>query len=164
HRQARTTAVRAGAVTDGRDGEGGGDGRRQRGFRRAGRPPRGHDGGAVRARGRPRRRRASRRPLDGAARAAARVTAAAMRVFLHSGGPLGPTGRAGLQEFLGPITRVAFVTAATLFDEAAYFERIRAALAPPAPEGAGLEGLHLRWNDGPLETPERADAVVMGGG
>ena len=87
-----------------------------------------------------------------------------MRVFLHSGGPLGPVGRAALPEFLGPITRVAFVTAASLHDEETYFERIRAALAPAPPDGAGLDVLHLKWDDRPLETLARADAVFMGGG
>ena len=45
-----------------------------------------------------------------------------------------------------------------------YFERIRAALAPPPPEGAGLDVLHLKWDDRPLETLRRADALFMGGG
>jgi dipeptidase E len=87
-----------------------------------------------------------------------------MRVFLHSGGPLGPVGRAALPEFLGPLHRVAFVTAANLHDEAAGFERIRAALAPPPPEGAGLELLHLRWNAEPLAMLAEAEALFMGGG
>jgi dipeptidase E len=86
------------------------------------------------------------------------------RLFLHSGGPLGPTGRAALPGFLGPLIRVAFVTAATLCDETASFERVRATLAPPAPDGAGLEPIHLRWNDRPLETLARAEALFMGGG
>jgi dipeptidase E len=87
-----------------------------------------------------------------------------MRIFLHSGGPLGAEGRAALPGFLGRLTRVAFVTAASLHDEGTYFERIRAALAPPPPEGAGLDLLHLKWDDRPLETLERAEAVFMGGG
>ena len=40
-----------------------------------------------------------------------------MRIFLHSGGLLGPAGRAALPEFLGGLTRIAFVTAASLHDE-----------------------------------------------
>jgi dipeptidase E len=87
-----------------------------------------------------------------------------MRIFLHSGGPLGPAGRAALPEFLGSLTRIAFVTAASLHDEGVYFERIRAALAPPPPEGAGLDVLHLKWDDRPLETLRGADALFMGGG
>jgi dipeptidase E len=87
-----------------------------------------------------------------------------MRVFLHSGGPLGPVGRAALPDFLGAVERIAFVTAATLHDEALYFERVRATLAPPPPDGAGLELIHLRWDDQPLETLAAAEALFMGGG
>jgi len=86
------------------------------------------------------------------------------RALLHSGGPLGPAGRAALPDFLGALRRLAFVTAANLFDEAAYFERVRAALAPAPPEGAGLELSHLRWDERPLETLARAEALFMGGG
>jgi len=87
-----------------------------------------------------------------------------MRVFLHSGGPLGPVGRAALPDFFGPRRRVAFVTAANLHDEAVYFERIRAALEPAPPEGAGLELSHLRWDRDPLTTLADAEALFMGGG
>ena len=87
-----------------------------------------------------------------------------MRVFLHSGGPLGPVGRAALPDFFGPRRRVAFVTAANLGDEAVSFERIRAALEPAPPEGAGLELLHLRWDREPLATLASAEALFMGGG
>ena len=37
-------------------------------------------------------------------------------------------------------------------------------LQPPPPEGAGLELLHLRWNDRPLDVLARAEALFMGGG
>jgi len=87
-----------------------------------------------------------------------------MRVLLHSGGPLGPEGRREVADFLGDRRRVAFVTAASLYDEEAYFARVSAILAPPPPEGAGLELLHLRWNDGALATLGRAEALFMGGG
>jgi dipeptidase E len=87
-----------------------------------------------------------------------------MRVFLHSGGPLGPVGRAALPDFFGPRRRVAFVTAANLDHEAAYFERVRAALEPAPPDGAGLELLHLRWDRDPLATLASAEALFMGGG
>jgi dipeptidase E len=87
-----------------------------------------------------------------------------VRVLLHSGGPLGPVGRAALPDFLGPLRRVAFVTAASLHDESASFERVRAVLGPPPPEGAGLELLHLRWNADPLVTLGQAEALFMGGG
>jgi dipeptidase E len=87
-----------------------------------------------------------------------------MRVFLHSGGPLGPVGRAALPDFLGPLRHVAFVTAASLHDPVATFERVRAALEPAPPDGAGLELLHLRWDREPLDTLARAEALFMGGG
>ena len=87
-----------------------------------------------------------------------------MRALLHSGGPLGPVGRAALSDFFGPRRRVAFVTAANLHDETASFERIRAALEPAPPEGAGLDLLHLRWDREPLATLADADALLMGGG
>ncbi len=87
-----------------------------------------------------------------------------MRVLLHSGGPLGPDGRAGLSAFLGERRRVAFVTAASLHDEAAYFARVSAMLQPAPPDGAGLELMHLRWDKRPLDVLERAEALFMGGG
>jgi len=87
-----------------------------------------------------------------------------MRVLLHSGGPLGPDGRREVLDFLGGQRRVAFVTAASLHDESAYFARVRGLLGVPPPEGAGLELLHLRWNDRPLDTLGRAEALFMGGG
>ena len=87
-----------------------------------------------------------------------------MRVLLHSGGPLGPDGRREILGFLGGHRRVAFVTAASLHDETAYFTRVQSLLGVPGPEGAGLELLHLRWNDRPLDTLGRAEALFMGGG
>jgi dipeptidase E len=87
-----------------------------------------------------------------------------MRILLHSGGPLGPDGRAALPVFLGARKRVAFVTAASLYDESAYFERVRAILGSPPPEGAGLDVVHLRWNDRPLDTLASVEALFMGGG
>jgi dipeptidase E len=88
-----------------------------------------------------------------------------MRVFLHSGGLLlRPEGLREITDFLGGLRRVALVSAASLYDEAAYFERLKAFLGSPAPEGAGLELLHLRWNDRPLDTLAGAEALFMGGG
>ena len=91
-----------------------------------------------------------------------------MRVLLHSGGPLGADGRAQVREFFaaggGRLPRVAFVTAATMGDEALYFERVQGMLGPPPPEGAGLELLHCRWRHAPLETLASAEAVFVGGG
>jgi dipeptidase E len=87
-----------------------------------------------------------------------------MRVLLHSGGPLGPEGRREILGFLGGHRRVAFVTAASLHDESAYFARVQSLLGVPQPEGAGLELLHLRWNERPLDTLGRAESLFMGGG
>jgi dipeptidase E len=90
-----------------------------------------------------------------------------MRALLlsNSGTPFLEHARPHIAEFLGGRgRRVAFVTAASLADEAAYWERARAALEPPPPAGAGLEVLHLRWDDAPLATLERAEAVFVGGG
>jgi dipeptidase E len=87
-----------------------------------------------------------------------------MRVLLHSGGPLGPDGRREILDFLGGLRRVAFVTAASLHDEAAYFARVESLLGVAPPEGAGLELLHLRWNDRPEAALARAEALFMGGG
>jgi dipeptidase E len=87
-----------------------------------------------------------------------------MRVLLHSGGPLGPDGRREILDFLDGRHRVAFVTAASLHDEEAYFARVQSVLGVPPPEGAGLELVHLRWNDRPLDTLGRVEALFMGGG
>ena len=76
-----------------------------------------------------------------------------MRVLLHSGGLLlHPTGLREIVDFLGGLRHVALVTAASLHDEALTFSRLQGFLSPPPPTGAGLELLHLRWNDRPLET------------
>jgi dipeptidase E len=87
-----------------------------------------------------------------------------MRVLLHSGGPLGAEGRRIVGEFLASAPRVGFVTAANLHDERGYFERVRGMLAPPPPEGAGLELVHIRWNARPLPALAGVEAVFMGGG
>src|SRR5712692_8869504 len=65
---------------------------------------------------------------------------------------------------MGAARRVAVVTAASLLDERAHFERISAALSPAPPEGAGLELLHLRWSEQPLDTLRKAEALFVGGG
>ena len=88
-----------------------------------------------------------------------------MRVLLHSGGLLlHPTGLREIVDFLGGLRRVALVTAASLHDEALTFSRLQGFFSPPPPTGAGLELLHLRWNDRPLETLAQAEALFMGGG
>ena len=88
-----------------------------------------------------------------------------MRALLHSGGLLlRPEGLQEIADFLGPVRRVALVTAASMHDEAATFARFQSFVSPPPPAGAGLELLHLRWNDRPLETLAEAQALFMGGG
>src|SRR6058998_3185180 len=82
-----------------------------------------------------------------------------MRVLLHSGRPLGPDGRAGLSAFLGERRRVAFVTAASLHDEAAYFARVSAMLRPPPPDVAGPT--ILTTNDWNVVALERFDALSL---
>ncbi|HVA65381.1 MAG TPA: dipeptidase PepE [Elusimicrobiota bacterium] len=86
------------------------------------------------------------------------------RVQIHAGGPLSPAAKAALGAFFGERRKVAFLTAANLQDEDAYFERVRRALEPAAPEGAGLSLIHLRWNSRPLETLAQAEALFVGGG
>jgi dipeptidase E len=85
-----------------------------------------------------------------------------MRALLisNSGRPFLAWCLPAIVDFLGPARTVAFVTAANLGDEAAYFERARAALA----DGAGLSLLHLRWDAAPRATLERAEALFVGGG
>jgi dipeptidase E len=88
-----------------------------------------------------------------------------MRALLHSGGLLlRPDGLREIGDFLGGLRRVTLVTAASLHDEAATFSRFNAFLSPAPPAGAGLDLLHLRWNDRPLETLAQAEALFMGGG
>jgi dipeptidase E len=71
---------------------------------------------------------------------------------------------AEVRDFLGAAKRVAFVTAANLYDEVAYHVRAQEALAPAPPQGAGIELLHLRWDRDPLTVLARADALFVGGG
>ncbi|MBI4561372.1 MAG: dipeptidase PepE [Candidatus Rokubacteria bacterium] len=89
-----------------------------------------------------------------------------MRILLisNSGKPFLEHCKAWIFQFLGPARKVAFVTAAILYDEAAYYERAREALEGPRPAGADLELLHLRGDAHPLVTLEQADALFMGGG
>ena len=90
-----------------------------------------------------------------------------MRVLLisNSGRPFLEHARPHIAGFLGgAVKRLAFVTAASLADEVAYYQRAQAALAPPPPDGVGVQVLHLRWDAEPLATLGRADAVFVGGG
>ncbi len=83
----------------------------------------------------------------------------------NSGRPFLEHARPHIADFLGGgVRRLAFVTAANLGDEVAYFERARAALEPPPPAGCALEVLHLRWNADPLATLDQAEAIFLGGG
>ncbi|MDE1977180.1 MAG: dipeptidase PepE [Elusimicrobia bacterium] len=86
------------------------------------------------------------------------------RVQLHAGGPLSSSAKAALAAFFGERRKVAFLTAASLNNEESYFERVRQALEPAQPQGAGLSLLHLRWDRQPLETLGRAEALFVGGG
>lgn len=90
-----------------------------------------------------------------------------MRVLLisNSGTPFLEHARPHIAAFLGgAVKRLAFVTAASLGDPVAYWERARAALEPAPPAGCGLEVLHLRWDQDPLGTLARAEAIFVGGG
>jgi dipeptidase E len=83
----------------------------------------------------------------------------------NSGRPFLEHARPHIADFLGPaVRRLAFVTAANLGDEVAYHLRAQAALAPPPPDGVGVQVLHLQWDKDPLGTLARADAVFVGGG
>jgi dipeptidase E len=84
-----------------------------------------------------------------------------MRVLLvsNSGRPFLEHCRDAIAAFLGDRRRVAFVTAASYDDEAAYCDLARQALAP-----VGLEILHLDCERQPLAVLERAQALFVGGG
>jgi len=89
-----------------------------------------------------------------------------MRMLLvsNSGRPFLAHCMAHVREFLGTTPHLAFVSAANLDDEDAYYTRVRDALGAPPPGGAGVEVLHLRWNADPLRTLARADALFVGVG
>jgi hypothetical protein len=69
--------------------------------------------------------------------------------------------RAELGDFVGGASsgggarKVAFVSAASLNDEVTYYLRMQANFAPRPPDGAGVQLLHLKWNDEPLATLAR---------
>ena len=85
-------------------------------------------------------------------------------LFSTTGGVNVDFARRELRDFLGALHSVAFVTAASLGDELAYYLRMQATFAPLPPDGAGVRLLHLKWNDDPLGTLARADALFVGGG
>jgi dipeptidase E len=86
-----------------------------------------------------------------------------VRVLLisNSGRPFLEHCRGAIAVFLGAIRRAAFVTAAALRDEAAYYALARAALEA---EPTGLAVEHLRWDGDFHPTLARAEAVFVGGG
>jgi dipeptidase E len=77
----------------------------------------------------------------------------------NSGRPYLEYARDEIRDFLGPIRRIGFVSAASLGDEDAYFERFREAAA-----GMGLAADHVRWDRDPRATLDRVEAVFVGGG
>lgn len=82
----------------------------------------------------------------------------------NSGRPYLEHCRAAIADFLRPgrpVRRLGFVTAASLQDEAGYYELTRAALER---EPTGLSVDHLRWNEDYRPTLARVEAVFVGGG
>jgi dipeptidase E len=76
----------------------------------------------------------------------------------NSGRPYLAHARAEFLDFLGPARRLGFVTAASLGDEVAYYETVRAALAPE------IVVEHMRWDHDPFPVLARVDGVFIGGG
>lgn len=89
-----------------------------------------------------------------------------MRLLLisNSGKPFLEHCMGPIAAFLGGARRVAFVTAANLYDESAYYDRAHAALGTTPPAGCGADVLHLRWDVDPVAILEGADALFVGGG
>ena len=83
-----------------------------------------------------------------------------MRALLlsNSGRPYLAHARVEFLDFLGPARRLGFVTAASLGDEVAYYETVRAALAPE------IVVEHMRWDHDPFPVLARVDGVFIGGG
>ncbi|HUG38707.1 MAG TPA: dipeptidase PepE [Candidatus Limnocylindrales bacterium] len=89
-----------------------------------------------------------------------------MRILLlsNSGRPFLEHAKHHLADFLAGVRRLAFVTAASLTDEVAYWQRAQDSLSPDPGAGLGLDVLHLRWDVDPLATLARAQAIFVGGG
>ncbi len=69
-----------------------------------------------------------------------------------------------IREFLHRPTKVGFVTAARLGDEAAYFSEVRNAFLD-SPDGALMRDfIHVRWDRDWKRALEKLDAVIIGGG
>ena len=82
-----------------------------------------------------------------------------LKVFLHSGGPLGEIARKELAKFVQHHSPVGFVSAANLGDEKAYFRRIQGVL-----NELGMEALHIQWNRNPFKDLSKARSIYVGGG
>lgn len=82
-----------------------------------------------------------------------------MRILLisNSGKPYLAHCARAILEFVGGRKKVAFITAAYLGDEEAYFEMARQALRQ-------LDLLHLRWDRSAADTLDQAEALFVGGG
>ncbi len=81
------------------------------------------------------------------------------KLFLHSGGPMGEIARKELVKFLEGKNPVGFISAADLEDEKAYFSRVQGVL-----NQLGIKAVHIRWNQNPLKTLSKAQALYVGGG
>src|SRR5262245_7359509 len=83
-----------------------------------------------------------------------------MRLLLisNSGRPYLAHCRAAMIDFLGSARRLAFVTAASLADEKAYYEMACRALDPE------IAVHHMRWERDPFPALARAEALFVGGG
>ncbi len=82
-----------------------------------------------------------------------------LRVFLHSGGPMGEIARKELVKFLGDCKSVGFISAASLGNEKDYFLRVKKTLSQ-----MGIEALHIQWNHHPIKTLSQVQAIYVGGG
>jgi dipeptidase E len=91
---------------------------------------------------------------------------APVRILLlsNTGRPTLGWAKPVVADFLRGVRRLAFVSAATMYDPADYWQRIRDAVEPPPPDGFGISLLHCDWRSQPLDVLESADAVFVGGG
>jgi dipeptidase E len=72
-----------------------------------------------------------------------------------------------LLEFWGGGASIAFITAASLGDEVAYFEKVRDALlglASDGSQGPVADVRHLRWDSDDITPLLHADSILVGGG
>ena len=87
---------------------------------------------------------------------------ALVRILLlsNTGRPALGWARSVAAEHLGGAKRVAFISAATMYDPADYWQRIREMVEP----ALGVTLLHCDWRANPLDTLAQADAIFTGGG